>query len=336
MARWRLVLAVMAATGIGAGVSRADTPPFYQGKTIQVTSGGSPGGGYDIYARLLVRHMRKHLPGQPNLVLQSMPGAGGMIAANHIANVAPRDGTVFSLFPASTLLDAVLGKSTAKFAPQAFTPVGNMNSESDTCVAWSGRGIASTQDAMRREIVTGATGPASNSYIYPALMNAVLGTKFKLISGYAGNERVIRMEKGELDAVCGIFTSTLQTQFADLFKSGKFQVIIQMGLGRHPALPQVPSALELAKTDEQRQMLQLAFSPLEMGRAFFAPPAIPADRAQELQKAFREVMADRELLEEGAKANIELRWFDATRLAQIIAAMAASPEQVRAKVRALL
>lgn len=335
MTAWRFAGAILAASLVGASPSLADTT-FYQGKTVTLISGNSAGGGYDTYARLLLRHIRKYIPGQPNLVVQNMPGAGGMIAANHIANVASRDGTVFALFPASTLLDAVLGKGAAKFAPDTFTPIGNMNAEYDNCVVWRGRGIASADDVFRREVVTGATGQSSNSYVYPALMNVVLGTKFKLITGYPGNERMLVMEKGELDAACGIFTSTLQSTFASHVRAGKIEAILQMGLGRHPALPNVPSALDLAKTEEQRQILRLAFSPLEMGRSFFAPPGVPADRAQALQKAFRAAMTDRELLEEGAKANMELRWFDAARLTEIIRGMASSPEAVRAKVRSLL
>ena len=321
---------------LGSSPAWADTAAPYQGRSLTMIAGNSAGGGYDQYARLLARHITKHIAGQPNIVVQNMAGAGGLIAANHLFNVAPRDGATFAMFPGSILLDGVLGNENAKFSSEGFTPIGNMNAESDTCIAWNGRGVTTADDVFKKDVVTGATGVSSNSYIYPALMNTVLGTKFKLITGYNGNERVMIMEKGELDAACGVFTSTLLSVFAEQVRTKKVLVLLQMGLERHPSLPDTPSALDLAKSADDRQILSLAFSPLEMGRAFFAPPGIPADKTAILQRAFADAMRDKDLLAEAGKANMELRWFDGARLATVIAGMAAVPEPVRLRARQLL
>jgi tripartite-type tricarboxylate transporter receptor subunit TctC len=265
-----------------------------------------------------------------------MPGAGGLIAANNIFNVARRDGSVIAMFPASILLDGALGNPNVKFDLAAFTPIGNMNAENDNCIVWGGRGFDTTEDIFSKTIITGATGQSSNSYIYPALMNAVLGTKFKLIPGYPGTERIRIMEKGELDAACGVFTSTVLTQLPSYLTDHKIRVIVQMGLSRHPAFASVPNALDLARTDDQRKVLSLAFSPLEMGRPVLAPPAVPADRAAALQRAFADSLTSPALISDAERANLELRWFDATRLAGVLSDMASTPDAVKKRTRDLL
>jgi tripartite-type tricarboxylate transporter receptor subunit TctC len=265
-----------------------------------------------------------------------MPGAGGLIAANNVFNVAKRDGSAFAMFPASILLDGALGNPNVKFDLAAFTPIGNMNAENDNCIVWAGRGFDSTGDIFSKTLITGATGQSSNSYIYPALMNAVLGTKFKLIPGYPGTERIRIMEKGELDAACGVFTSTVLTQLSAYVRDQKIRVIVQMGLSRHPAFTSVPNALDLARSDEQRQVLALAFSPLEMGRPVLAPPAVPTDRAAALQRAFADALTSPALVSDAERANLELRWFDASRLAAVLSEMASTPDVVKKRARDLL
>ena len=313
-----------------------DVAKFYSGKSLSMIVGTDAGGGYDVYGRLLARHLRDYVPGLPNITVQNMPGAGGLLAVNHVYNSARRDGTVIAMVPASNLLDGALGNPNAKFDLASFTAIGNMNAENDNCIAWKGRGVESTDDLFKKEIITGATGQASNSYIYPALMNSVLGTKLKLIPGYPGTERIRLMEKGEIDAACGIFTSTLQTQLGQFLDGGKILVAIQMGLSRHPSFAGVPNAVELAKNEPDRELLQLAFSPLEMGRPIIAPPFIDAERVAVLQAAFSSAMKDGSLIAEADKQNLELRWFDAQRLRQILSDMSAAPEPIKKRARGLL
>lgn len=313
-----------------------DLAKFYGGKTLTMIVGTDAGGGYDVYARLLARHIKDFIPGNPAIAVQNMPGAGGLLAVNHVFNNAKRDGTVFAMVPASNLLDGILGNPNAKFDLASFTAIGNMNAENDNCIVWRGRGTESTDDLFKKDVITGATGQASNSYIYPALMNSVLGTRFKLVSGYPGTDRMRLMEKGEMDAACGIFTSTLQTQMGQLLDSGKIFVAIQMGLSRHPSFAGVPNAVELAKNEADHELLALAFSPLEMGRPIIAPPFIPSEKVAGLQAAFNAAMNDDSLKSEARQQRLELRWFDAKRLRQILADMSSAPESVKKRARSLL
>jgi tripartite-type tricarboxylate transporter receptor subunit TctC len=317
-------------------VTAEDLEKFYSGKTMTMIVGTDAGGGYDVYARLLTRHIKDFIPGKPTITVQNMPGAGGLLAVNHVFNNAKRDGTVFAMVPASNLLDGALGNPNAKFDLASFTAIGNMNAENDNCIVWRGRGTESTDDLFKKDVITGATGQASNSYIYPALMNSVLNTRFKLVSGYPGTDRMRLMEKGEMDAACGIFTSTLQTQMGQLLDGGKIFVAIQMGLSRHPSFAGVPNAVELAKNEADRELLALAFSPLEMGRPIIAPPLIPGERVDALQAAFVSAMKDDGLSAEAAQLKLELRWFDAKRLRQILADMSSAPEPVKKRARTLL
>ena len=240
---------LVAGAVIAGSTSYAQDPAsFYAGKTITIGVASSPGGGYDIYARTLVRHFAKHIPGNPNLAIQYMPGGGGIVVANWLFEAARRDGTQIALLASSTFLLAALGDRNTRFKNLGFTYIGNMNEEADTCSAWHTTGVATAKDFLSREVVIGTAGPSSNSHTFPLGMNSVLGAKLKLIAGYAGasTTRTAAMEKGELQGTCGIFVSTLNSQFRPLLDAGQLKVVLQMGLTRHPAYKDVPNALELA------------------------------------------------------------------------------------------
>lgn len=332
----RLGSAVAALLVAAAGTSVGQTPAdFYRGKTLTFGVGSGPGGGYDAYSRLLTRHYGKYVPGNPSVILQHIPAAGGMVAANTTFGVVPKDGTYVTMIPSSVLLDGVLGSTAAKFDVLRFTPIGNMNEEADTCSVWHTAGFETAQDFFVREAIIGTAGPASNSHTFPLAMNAVLGTKFKLIAGYGGGSalRINAMEKGELHGACGIFVSTVLSQFGQQVRDGKLRVLLQMGVGRHPAFPDAPNAVELAKTDEQRLMLTLFFEQLALGRAVFGPPDMPADRARALADAFAATMQDETFLAEARRASLEMRWFGPERMAEIVRRMVATPATVKAKAR---
>jgi tripartite-type tricarboxylate transporter receptor subunit TctC len=331
-----LLSAFMGGLILPAASSFAETPAeFFRGKTVTLGVGSGPGGGYDAYSRTLSRYYGRFIPGNPSVVIQYVPGAGGMVVANNIFSVAPKDGTSMAMIPSSVLLDGVLGSAAAKFDVQKFTSVGNMNEEADTCSVWHTTGINSAQDLFSRETIIGTAGPASNSHTFPLVMNAILGTKFKLIPGYGGGStlRIVAMEKGELQGACGIFVSTVLSQFPTQVKEGKLKVVLQMGLERHPAFADVPNALEFAKTPEDKQMLALFFGQLALGRAIFAPPEVPADRAKALSDAFAATMKDAEFQAEAKKLHLETRWFGPDRMKEVIAAMTATPAAIRDKAR---
>ena len=325
-----LMLAVQSVT--------AQTPAeFFRGKTINLAVGSGPGGGYDAYSRMLSRHYGRFIPGNPSIVIQYVPGAGGMVVANDTYSVAPKNGTYISMIPSSVLLDGVLGSSAAKFDPSKFTFVGNMNEEFDTCSFWHDSGIVMTDDLFKKEGIIGTAGPASNSHTFPLVMNRVLGTKFKLIAGYGGGSslRIAAMEKGELQGACGMFVSTVLSQFGQQINDGKLKVLLQMGLSRHPTFANVPNAVEFAKNEPDRQIMTLFFAQLALGRPIFAPPDMPADRAKALSDAFAATMKDETFTAEAQKINLETRWFGPERMAEVVKAMSAAPESVKARAREL-
>lgn len=311
---------------------------FYKGKTINMLVASGPGGGYDLYARTLSRYYPEHVPGKPAVVIQYLPGGGGLVAANNLYEVAPRDGTAIGLLASSTLLLAALGDRNTRFENLKFTFVGNMNEEVDTCSVWHTTGIKNYKDAMKLEVIIGAAGAGSNSQTFPLAMNKVLGTKFKVITGYNGGAhlRVAAMEKGELQGTCGVFGSTLGARFARELSENHLNVILQMGLSRHPDFKDVPNALELADTEAGRSALELLFGQLALGRPFLAPPGVPEERARALADAFNKTMNDPGFRAEADKAKVELRWFDAAKMKSVIAKMEATPEPVKDEVRTLL
>lgn len=332
-----ITLAVLlSASGIAA---RADEmTQFYSGKTLSFIVASGPGGGYDLYARLLLRHYPKYLPGNPGVAIQYVPGGGGIVAANNIAGLARRDGTAIGLLASSTFVLAAVGDSQTKFENLKFTFVGNMNEEVDTCSGWHTSGFSSIDDIKQREAIFGTAGVGSNSHTFPLAMNELLGTKFKLIPGYQGGAQVrtTAMERKELDGSCGIFVSTLGAQFQGPLANNQLKVVLQMGLSRHPLYKDVPNALELAPNASARSVLELLFSQLAVGRPIVAPPDVPKAQAETLQRAFDQTMSDPQMQADAAKSGVELRWFGSARMKDEMQKMESAPASVKSDVRRIL
>lgn len=321
------------------GLAGADpVAEFYAGKTISIIVPSGPGGGYDLYVRTLARHYPRNIPGNPNMVIQYVPGGGGIIAANAVYSLARRDGTGIGMLASSTFLLAAVGDANIKFENLRFTFIGNMNEEVDTCSVWHTSGIKSAEDMKVREVILGVTGPGSNSLTFPLAMNSALGMKFKTIRGYQGGAqiRTTAMERGEVQGTCGIFVSTMNAQFPQQLSEGRLKVVLQMGLSRHPAYKDVPNALEIARDPSGRAALELLFAQLALGRPVLGPPDIPADRAAALQKAFDATMNDLQFLAEAEKTRVELRWFGAARMKEVMERMETAPQPVKDDVRKLL
>lgn len=335
----RVVALACSVAALSVGSAAADTvSDFYSGKTISMIVASGPGGGYDLYARTLVRHYPRLIPGNPNIVIQYLPGGGGIVAANNVYELARRDGTGMGMLSSSTFLLAAVGDTNTKFNNLKFTFIGNMNEEVDTCSVWHTTGIKSADDLKTREVIVGTAGAGSNSHTFPVGMNSVLGMKFRPIAGYQGGTpiRVTAMERGELQGMCGVFVSTLNAQLAKQVADGDLKVILQMGLSRHPAFKDVPNALELAKTPEGHAALELLFAQLALGRPVLGPPEVPADRAAALQKAFDATMNDSQFRADAEKLRVELRWFGAGRMKEVMERMEAAPKAVKDDVRKLL
>lgn len=301
-------LLVIGPVVVGPATGFAQTPAeFYRGKTVELYIAYSVGGGYDQYARLIARHMGKHIPGNPTVVPHNMPGAGGMRAANWLQSAAPKDGTVFGATSRAMAFEPLLGNKSAKYDPTKITWVGSANDEVSVCMAWHTSGVKSFADVQQRELVVGAGGPADDTYQFPAILKNMFGAKFKIVTGYAGGTEInIAMERGEVGGRCGFPWSTVKASHQHWMRDKSFNLLMQFSLAKHKDLPDVPLVVDLAKTDEQRQILKLVFGRQVMGRPYVAPAGVPKDRADALRKAFMATMEDKGFLADVEKAKFEI------------------------------
>jgi len=292
---------------------------FYKGKNIEIQVNVSVGGGYDLYARMLARHMSRHIPGNPNVVVQNMPGGGGMRLANWLYNVAPKDGTVFGAVARAMAFEPLLGNKGAQYDGREFNYIGSANDEVSVCVAWYTSGIKTFEDAQQKELVVGSGGVSDDTYQYPALLNNMFGAKFKMVPGYpGGNDINLAMERGETQGRCSIPWSTVKATRRFWIDENKVNFLMQYSLSKHHDLPNVPLVMDLAKNDEQRTTLKLIFGRQVMGRPFAAPPGVPKDRTEALRKAFAETMADPAFLAEAEKVKLEITPVSGEQIASLV------------------
>ncbi len=320
MSRHHRAMTISAALIIGATLPAMaqGVDAFYAGKTVELIVGYPPGGSNDVYGRAVARHIGRHIPGSPQVVFRNMPGAGSILAANHIYNVAPKDGTVLGLLAATNVLDERLGAPGVKFETAKFSWIGRVSSSVNVTAMWSMSKIKTINDAMTTEASLGATGTGSTVYVYPNVLNRVLGAKFKLVMGYGGsNEAMLAMERGEVE---GHSTSweAYKSAHPDWIKDKKINVVVQYGLNRHPDLPDVPTCVEIAKTDEQKQILRAVVNATEIGKAILSSPGLPAERAAALRKAFMDMTKDQEFVAELEKMRVELTPMDGAKLQELV------------------
>lgn len=280
---------------------------FYRGKTVTLIVSSTAGGGYDLYGRMLARHIGRHIPGNPNVIVQNMPGAGGIVAANSLFS-GPQDGTQFGTFTRGLPSEELFGTEGVRFKSNDFHWMGSMNEEVSVCAARTDSPIKRLEDLFTTESTVGGTGAGADTDFFPLLMNALFGTKYKVISGYpGGNEVNLAVERGELHGRCGWSYSSVKSTRAEWFKDRPFmKILVQMSLKKHPEIPEVPLVMELAKTEEQVQLARVVFSRQTMGRPFAIPPQVPADRVAALRTAFDKTMVDPDFLGETDKASVEI------------------------------
>ncbi|HEY2137297.1 MAG TPA: hypothetical protein VGH49_15505 [Xanthobacteraceae bacterium] len=328
-------LTLMLAT---AGIGRADSvADFYRGKTVEVYVGYSTGGGYDVYARMLARHMGRFIPGNPTLVPKNMEGAGSLRLANWLANAAPRDGTVFGTIGRGTAFDPVLGQPGAQFVASDFSWIGSMNNETSICAVWETSGVKTFADLLNKELVVGAVSNNDDTGQFARVMNTVLGTKMKIVAGYpGGNDVVLAMERGEVQGRCGWSWSTVLATHLSWWKEHKINILVQLALAKHPDLPDVPLVTDLAKTGAQRQMLRMIFARQVMGRPFVAPPGVPADRLAALRTAFMQTLTDKEFLADSEKMNLEIAPVNGEKVDALVKEIYATPPEVAKQAAAAL
>jgi tripartite-type tricarboxylate transporter receptor subunit TctC len=313
-------------------------PDFYRGKTVDLEIGYSVGGGYDVYARMLAPHMAKHIPGNPTIVAKNMEGAGSLRLANWLYNVGPKDGTAFGTIGRGTGFDPLFGHRGAQFDGAKFTWIGSANDEVSVCVVWNGRTkIAKFEDLLTTPLTVGGTSAAADTDQFPLVMNGVLGTKMKVVTGYSGGNDVnLAMERGEVDGRCGWSWSSVRSTRPQWLTERKITILVQLALHKHPDLPDTPVIIDLAKTDEQRQILELIFARQALGRPFLAPPGIPAARAEALRTAFMDTMHDKDFLAEAEKAQLEITPIDGAGVQKLVADLYQSPSAIVKKAAELL
>jgi tripartite-type tricarboxylate transporter receptor subunit TctC len=293
----------------GAAPAQAETAAdFYRGKTVTLIAGFPPGGGYDTYVRVLARHYGRFLPGQPTGVASNLPGAGSLTAANTIyAKYAP-DGLTLAMFASSAAMEPLIGNKAALFDPAKFSWIGSMSQDVAFCGAWQHPGVPATfEEMLKKETIIGGGAPAAITYQHPMVLKNVLKANLKVISGYKGTRDInIAMQRGEVHGTCGMFGSSVNSQFGTEVKDGRMKLFIQMGSKRSDQFGKIPSVFDYAKTDEDRAILQFHFGQLLLGRPLAGPPGIPADRLAVLRKALFETMKDPQFLAEATKAGLDI------------------------------
>jgi tripartite-type tricarboxylate transporter receptor subunit TctC len=323
-------IAALAATIMAARYAAAQTPAeFYKGRTIELGISSAVGGGYDAHARMLARHMSKYIPGHPTIVPKNLEGAGGLRLANMLYNTAPRDGTSFATMYRATTFEPLFGNKAAQFDASRFTWIGSASSEVSVCVSWHTSGIANHDDLRTVELVVAHGGASTDAYQFPKIINGVLGTRMRPVGGYrGGNEMLLAMERGEVGGRCGWSWSSVQATRREWIARKKVNFLMQLALGKHPDLPDVPLVLDLARTAEQRSILKLVFARQQIAYPFLAPPGVPQDRAAVLRSAFLKAMADPALLAEATKARLEIMPMSGREVQRLVTELHATPAVV--------
>jgi tripartite-type tricarboxylate transporter receptor subunit TctC len=308
---------------------------FYRGKTVNMIIGYPPAGANDVYARLLARHIGRHIPGNPTVVPRNMPGAGSMLAANHIYNVAPKDGTTLGLLVPTLPLEEKLGSKAVKYQASGFHWIGRMAPAPNITFIVSTSPVKTIQDAFDKVAVLGATGRSATNAVYPTVLNNVLGTKFRVVTGYKGSaDTMLAMERGEVEGHSATY-DTLKAVHPDWIVQKKVNIVVQYTLQRHPDLQDVPTSSELARTPEQRQILRAVSSAAEIGKFVLTTPGTPADRVAALRRAFDAMTKDPQYIADARKLRVELGPLPGSELQKVIEEVGSLSPAIVAKVKAV-
>jgi tripartite-type tricarboxylate transporter receptor subunit TctC len=327
-------LLILAAGSVATAQSPAE---FYKGKNVDLYIGYSVGGAYDLYARMIARHIGKHIPGNPTVLPKNMEGAGSLRLANWLYNVGTKDGSAIGIIGRGTGFDPLLGNTKAVFDATKITWIGSANNEVSICVAWTGSGVTKFEDLLTKELVVGGTSSSADTDQFPKIVNGVLGTKMKVVTGYpGGNEVGLAMERGEVQGRCGWSWSSVKSTHQKWIDEKKFSILVQLALDKHPDLPDVPLVIDLAKSQEQRQILRLIFARQVMGRPFLAPPGVPPDRVAALRKAFMDTMTDKDFLADTEKAQMEVNPVPGDKLEALVKEIYATPKELAEKAASFI
>jgi tripartite-type tricarboxylate transporter receptor subunit TctC len=327
------IVGVAASAWLSAGAYVAQAQDFYATKQINLIVASGAGGGYDTNARVLVRTLPNHIPGQPKIVVQNMPGASGIKATNHLYTIAERDGTVIGATANTMPLDPLLGGQASRFDPRQFGWIGSIGKQVNVCIAWAANDFDKFEDAQQREMKVSATGATGWRSLMPKMLNSVAGTKFRVINGYATTESMLAVERGEVDGICTTY-ETLTASQQQWLKNKKVTFLAQFGFEPIPAIKDVPMGLNFIKDSADLEAIRLIFLQQETGRPIVAPPNVPKDRLDTLRRAFDSTMKDPAFLAEAEKAHLDINPLSGAEIEDMLTkAYASPPDRIeRAKV----
>jgi tripartite-type tricarboxylate transporter receptor subunit TctC len=318
-------------------VSAQTVEAFYRSRSITMLIGSGAGGGYDTYARIFARHMAKHIPGNPTIIAKNMPAAAGLAAASTLYTTADKDGATIAAFTNGSAMDPLLGNASARYDAQKFNWLGSIGKLQNVCATWHLSPVKTIEAARTREVIVAAAGATSNTAIVPKALNALIGTKFKVIAGYdTGAGLTLAVERGEAEGICGLSWSTMKASRPHWIKDRLLNIIVQMGLEKLAELPDVPSALELVGDPQSRQVLELILIRQEAGRPFAAPPGVPAERLAALRRAFDATLGDAEFRADAEKAQLEIEPLTAGEIETLLAKAYSAPRAIVQKAAALV
>ncbi len=325
-------LAVTLVLGLAVpSATAASVADFYKGKNVRLIVGATPGGGYGSYARVLGRHMGQYIPGKPRVIVQFKPGAASVIAANYVYNVAPKDGTIIGAVQRAIAMLPLFGVKGPKYDAQKINWIGSINNEVSICVSWHTTGIKTIQDVMKKELIIGGAG-ANDTEQFPSVLNNILGTKFKIITGYSGTGITLAMERGEVFGRCGWSWTSFKSQRGQWLRDKKVNILIQLSLRKLPAIGDVPLVTELA-TGSDQAVLELIFARQTLGRPFMMAAGVPADRVKAIRTAFMKSAADKTLIAELAKMKFDVSPVSGTDMQKVVAKMYKTPKAIVDRAR---
>jgi tripartite-type tricarboxylate transporter receptor subunit TctC len=328
-----VAVAAMALPSLAAAQSVAD---FYKSKNLRILVGSGAGGGYDTYARLIARHWTKYIPGNPTVIVQNMPGAGGLKAHNHLATKAARDGSVIAATRAAMLVESLLDVGNyTKFDARTDNWIGNVSPQQPSCLVWHTSPVKTLQDAMNQEVIFAAGGARSNGATLPNIFNKMIGTKFKVITGYSTAGTRLALERGEAAGLCYSYANVQATQ-PNWIAENKIRWLIQMGVESTPEQKGVPVAIDFAKTDDDKKVIQLMVARQTMGRPYVAPPNVPADRLAALRSSFMKTVTDKDFLREAKKLKLQTGPSDYKAVTKVVMDAHAMPSRIIKKTQDLL
>jgi tripartite-type tricarboxylate transporter receptor subunit TctC len=331
------VSAAVAAAILSGNVIAEPVADFYRGKSITMLIGYTSGGGYDIYARVLSRHMGRHLPGNPSIVPQNMPGAGSLRLANFLYNAAPRDGTSIGMIGRGLAAEPLIGTSATQYDGRKFTWLGSGSDQVSLCVTWHSSPVKTWDDMRAKPFSVAGEGSGSDPDIFAVVLKNLMGVRLRLVSGYPGGpEMNLAMERGEVDGRCGWSWTSIKITRPDWLDNRRINLLVQMALQKNADIPQVPLIMDLADTDRERQILRLVLSHQQMGWPFVAPPGLSAERAQALRRAFDETMKDPEFLAEAKERQLEVNPMSGPAIDKLVGELYQTPPDVIAATKKVI